>query len=253
MSAPCNPNHKLHLKRQEDSLARALEQAEAMQEMSMRITARFTRLAGRSERHQRQMAHLSLLEALLALLEEGNDILSQRLTALEELAVQQQGELTEFVPLSVDEDEDSAVKPVLMKQSVVQLPAGKLMSENIGKGYLVYDPQEPRKKIGKVIKVKPCQPREIDVLIIGQWPMAAPKLMQEQFIELGEAITTLKAQGAAIIERAEEYCAELRATLIKIQQDNSALIIYEDIEKEMVEFTAEQTRAMSTFKGAERN
>jgi hypothetical protein len=96
MSATCNPDHKQRLKRQEDSLARALEQAEAAQEMSARISARFARLAGRSERRQRQMAHLSLLEASLALLEEGNDILSQRLTALEELTIQQQGELRDI-------------------------------------------------------------------------------------------------------------------------------------------------------------
>ncbi|KIJ05880.1 hypothetical protein PAXINDRAFT_20887 [Paxillus involutus ATCC 200175] len=92
-TATCNPDHKQRLKRQEDSLARALEQAEAAQEMSARFSARFARLAGRLERRQRQMAHLSLLEASLALLEEGNDILSQRLTALEELTIQQQGEL----------------------------------------------------------------------------------------------------------------------------------------------------------------
>jgi hypothetical protein len=96
MSATCNPDHKQRLKRQEDSLARALEQAEAAQEMSARISARFARLAGRSERRQRQMAHLSLLEASLALLEEGNDILSQRLTALEELTIQHQGELRDI-------------------------------------------------------------------------------------------------------------------------------------------------------------
>ncbi|KIJ09693.1 hypothetical protein PAXINDRAFT_17241 [Paxillus involutus ATCC 200175] len=96
MSATCNPNHKQCLKRQEDSLARALEQAEATQEMSARISARFAQLAGRSERCQRQMVHLSLLEASLALLEEGNDILSQHLTALEELTIQQQGELRDI-------------------------------------------------------------------------------------------------------------------------------------------------------------
>ncbi|KIJ18829.1 hypothetical protein PAXINDRAFT_8203 [Paxillus involutus ATCC 200175] len=95
-TATCNPDHKQRLKRQEDSLARALEQAEAAQEMSARISVRFARLAGRSERRQRQMAHLSLLEASLALLEEGNDILSQRLTALEELTIQQQGELRDI-------------------------------------------------------------------------------------------------------------------------------------------------------------
>ncbi|KIJ09839.1 hypothetical protein PAXINDRAFT_17096 [Paxillus involutus ATCC 200175] len=306
MSATCNPNHKQRLKHQEDSLARALEQAEAAQEMSARISARFAQLAGQSERRQRQMAHLSLLEASLTLLEEGNDILSQRLTALEELTVQQQGELrdiykafdemnttqllsifgkpstlhpyevckvrekkgkfgsclhctskgmrcsalrtylaikdtrshtiiheagswnrlglstpkkayksAEFIPSSADEDEDSVAKPAPTKQLALQPPAGgksaagKLISENIGKGYSVYDPQEPRKKIGKVIKVKPRQPGEIDVLIIGQQPMAAPKLTQEQFTELGEAITALEAQSAAIIERAEEYHAEL--------------------------------------------
>lgn len=87
-------------------------------------------------------------------------------------------------------------------------------------------------------------------MIIGQRPTAAPKLTQEQFTELGEAITALEAQSAAIIERAEEYRAELRAALIKIQQDNSALVVYEVIEKEMAELTAEQMRAMSTFKGA---
>ncbi|KIJ08689.1 hypothetical protein PAXINDRAFT_18195 [Paxillus involutus ATCC 200175] len=163
---------------------------------------------------------------------------------------------TEFIPSSADEDEDSAAKPAPTKQLALQLPAGgksaagKLISENIDKGYSVYDPQEPHKKIGEVIKVKPHQPGEIDVLIIGQWPTAAPKLTQEQFTELGEAITTLEAQSVAIIERAEEYRAELRATLIKIQQDNSALIVYEVIEKEMAELTAEQMRAMSTFKGA---
>ncbi|KIJ05667.1 hypothetical protein PAXINDRAFT_21097 [Paxillus involutus ATCC 200175] len=319
-TATCNPDHKQRLKRQEDSLARALEQAEAAQEMSARISVRFARLAGRSERRQRQMAHLSLLEALLALLEEGNDILSQRLTALEELTIQQQGELrdiykalgemnvgekkgkfgpclhctskgmrcsalrtypaikdarshtiiheagswnrlglstpkkayksAEFIPSSVDEDEDSVAKPAPKKQLGLQPPAGKLISENIGEGYSVYDPQEPRKKIGKVIKVKPCQPGEIDVLIIGQRPTAAPKLTREQFTELGEAITALEAQSVAIIERVEEYRAELRAALIKIQQDNSALVVYEVIEKEMAELTAEQMRAMSTFKGA---
>ncbi|KIJ05965.1 hypothetical protein PAXINDRAFT_20815 [Paxillus involutus ATCC 200175] len=347
MSATCNPDHKQRLKRQEDSLARALEQAEAAQEMSARISARFARLAGRSERRQRQMVHLSLLEASLALLEEGNDILSQRLTALEELTIQQQGELrdiykalgemnatqslsifgkpstlhpykvckvgekkgkfgpylrctskgmrcsalrtypaikdarshaiiheagswnrlglsmpkkayksAEFIPSSVDEDEDSVAKPAPKKQLALQPPAGgksaagKLISENIGEGYSVYDPQEPRKKIGEVIKVKPRQPGEIDVLIIGQQPTAAPKLTREQFTELGEAITALEAQSAAIIERAEEYRAELRAALIKIQQDNSALVVYEVNEKEMAELTAEQMRAMSTFKGA---
>ncbi|KIJ06078.1 hypothetical protein PAXINDRAFT_20711 [Paxillus involutus ATCC 200175] len=342
-TATCNPDHKQRLKCHEDSLARALEQAEAAQEMSARISARFARLAGRSERRQRQMAHLSLLEASLALLEEGNDILSQRLTALEELTIQQQGELrdiykalgemnnsessrmyysphcdrcpdsevckvgekkgkfgpclrctskgmrcsvlrtypaikdarshtiiheagswnrlglstpkkayksAEFIPSSADEDEDSAEKPAPKKQLALQPPAGKLISENISEGYSVYDPQEPRKKIGEVIKVKPRQPGEIDVLIIGQRPTAAPKLMREQFTELGEAITALEAQSAAIIERAEEYRAELRAALIKIQQDNSALVVYEVIEKEMAELTAKQMRAMSTFKGA---
>ncbi|KIJ08903.1 hypothetical protein PAXINDRAFT_17997 [Paxillus involutus ATCC 200175] len=142
----------------------------------------------------------------------------------------------EFIPLSADEDEDSVAKPAPKKQLVLQPPAGgksaagKLISENIGEGYSVYDPQEPRKKIGEVIKVKPCQPGEID--------------------ELGKAITALEAQSAAIIERAEEYRAELRAALIKIQQDNSALVVYEVIEKETAELTAEQMRAMSTFKGA---
>ncbi|KIJ05881.1 hypothetical protein PAXINDRAFT_20888 [Paxillus involutus ATCC 200175] len=154
----------------------------------------------------------------------------------------------ELIPSSADEDEDSAAKPVPKKQLVLQPPAGgksaagKLISENIGEGYSVYDPQEPRKKIGEVIKVKPRQPGEID----GQRPTAAPKLTREQFTELGEAITTLEAQSAAIIERAEEYRAELRAALIKIQQDNSALVVYEVIEKEMAELTAEQMRAMNT-------
>ncbi|KIJ06190.1 hypothetical protein PAXINDRAFT_20604 [Paxillus involutus ATCC 200175] len=106
----------------------------------------------------------------------------------------------EFTPSSADEDEDSAAKPAPTKQLALQPPAGKLISENIGKGYSVYDPQEPRKKIGKVIKVKPRQPGEIDVLIIGQRPMVAPKLTREQFTELGEAITALEAQSAAIIE-----------------------------------------------------
>ncbi|KIJ08882.1 hypothetical protein PAXINDRAFT_18007 [Paxillus involutus ATCC 200175] len=112
----------------------------------------------------------------------------------------------EFIPSSADEDEDSAAKPAPMKQLALQPPAGgksaagKLISENIGEGYLVYDPQEPHKKIGEVIKVKPRQPGEIDVLIIGQRPTAAPKLTQEQFTELGEAITALEAQSVAIIE-----------------------------------------------------
>ncbi|KIJ59103.1 hypothetical protein HYDPIDRAFT_33498 [Hydnomerulius pinastri MD-312] len=142
---------------------------------------------------------------------------------------------TEFVPLSADEDADSAAKPAPKKQLVVQLPtggmleAGKLTSENIGEGYSVYNPHEPCKKIGKVIKVKPHQPGEIDdsaVVIMGQRPTATPKLTRAQLTELGEAITTLEADN------------------------NSALAIYKAIEKEMVELTAEQTRAMDTFKVA---
>jgi hypothetical protein len=68
----------------------------------------------------------------------------------------------EFIPSSADEDEDSAEKPAPKKQLALQPPAGKLILENIGEGYSVYDPQEPRKKIGEVIKVKPRQPGEID-------------------------------------------------------------------------------------------
>jgi hypothetical protein len=74
----------------------------------------------------------------------------------------------EFIPSSADEDEDSAAKPAPKKQLALQPPAGgksaagKLISENIGEGYSVYDPQEPRKKISEVIKVKPRQPGEID-------------------------------------------------------------------------------------------
>ncbi|KAF8834186.1 hypothetical protein BDN67DRAFT_985498 [Paxillus ammoniavirescens] len=157
----------------------------------------------------------------------------------------------EFVPLSADEDSDSAAKVVQTKKLVVQpatrgnLATGKLALENIGKGYSVYDPKEPRKKIGEVIKVKPHQPGEID----GQWSTPAPKLTQKQFGELGEAITSLEAQSAALVKRAEEYRAEFRAALMKIQQDNSALVIYEAMEKEMVELRAEQTRAMNIFKG----
>ncbi|KIK72696.1 hypothetical protein PAXRUDRAFT_21683 [Paxillus rubicundulus Ve08.2h10] len=116
----------------------------------------------------------------------------------------------EFVPSSADEDSDSAEKEVQTKQLVVQ-PAtrgnsatGKLALENIGsKGYSVYDPKEPRKKIGEVIKVKPRQPGEIDdgaVFIIGQRSMPAPKLTQKQFGELGEAITTLETQNVALVE-----------------------------------------------------
>ncbi|KIJ65335.1 hypothetical protein HYDPIDRAFT_167531 [Hydnomerulius pinastri MD-312] len=78
------------------------------------------------------------------------------------------------------------------------LEAGKLTSENIGEGYSVYDPHEPHKKIGKVIKVKPRQPGEIDdgaVVIMGQRPMATPKLTRVQLTELGEAITTLEADN----------------------------------------------------------
>ncbi|KAF8833294.1 hypothetical protein BDN67DRAFT_1017726 [Paxillus ammoniavirescens] len=123
----------------------------------------------------------------------------------------------EFVPSSANEDSDLVVKVVQTKQLVVQ-PAtrgnsatGKLASENIGEGYLVYNPKEPRKKIGKVIKVKPCQPREIDdgaVFIIGQRSMLAPKFTQKQFGELGEAITSLEAQSAVLVEQVEEYHAE---------------------------------------------
>ncbi|KIK77342.1 hypothetical protein PAXRUDRAFT_17573 [Paxillus rubicundulus Ve08.2h10] len=164
----------------------------------------------------------------------------------------------EFVPSSVDEDSDSAAKVVQMKQLVVQpatrgnLATGKLVLENISEGYLVYDPKEPRKKIGEVIKVKPRQPGEIDdgaVFIIGQRSTPAPKLTQKQFGELGEAITTLEAQSAALVEQAEEYRAEFRAALMKIQQGNLALVIYEAMEKEMVELRAEQIRAMNIFKG----
>ncbi|KIK80075.1 hypothetical protein PAXRUDRAFT_159630 [Paxillus rubicundulus Ve08.2h10] len=68
---------KEHLRRQEDTLARALEQVEAVEEISVRITLRFTQLAGQSERRQRKLAYLSLLEVSLVLLKEGNDILSQ--------------------------------------------------------------------------------------------------------------------------------------------------------------------------------
>ncbi|KAF8834811.1 hypothetical protein BDN67DRAFT_985051 [Paxillus ammoniavirescens] len=59
-----------------------------------------------------------------------------------------------------------------------------------------------------------------------QQPTLAPKLTQKQFGELGEAITTLETQSAVIIKRVEEYRAEFQATLLKIQQDNSALVIY---------------------------
>ncbi|KIK78098.1 hypothetical protein PAXRUDRAFT_164921, partial [Paxillus rubicundulus Ve08.2h10] len=86
-------SHTERLRCLEDSLARALEQAEAAEEISTRITVRFTQLAGRSERRQRKLAHLSRLEASLALLEEGNNILNQRLTTLERLSVKQKQEL----------------------------------------------------------------------------------------------------------------------------------------------------------------
>ncbi|KAF8836303.1 hypothetical protein BDN67DRAFT_1014819 [Paxillus ammoniavirescens] len=158
----------------------------------------------------------------------------------------------EFVPSSADEDSDLVVKVVQTKQLVVQ-PAtrgnsatGKLASENISEGYSVYDPKEPHKKIGEVIKVKPCQPGEID----SQQSTPALKLTQKQFGELGEAITTLEAQSVALVEQVEEYRAEFRAALMKIQQDNLALIIYEAMEKEMVELRAEQTQAMNIFKGS---
>ncbi|KAF8835135.1 hypothetical protein BDN67DRAFT_984825 [Paxillus ammoniavirescens] len=115
----------------------------------------------------------------------------------------------EFVPLSADEDSDLVVKVVQTKQLVVQ-PAtrgnsatGKLALENIGEGYLVYDPKEPHKKIGEVIKVKPHQPGETDnsaAFIIGQRSTLAPKLTQKQFGELGEVITTLEAQSAVLVE-----------------------------------------------------
>jgi hypothetical protein len=58
----------------------------------------------------------------------------------------------EFIPSSADEDEDSAAKPAPKKQLALQPPAGgksaagKLISENIGEGYSVYDPQEPSQK-----------------------------------------------------------------------------------------------------------
>ncbi|KAF8833633.1 hypothetical protein BDN67DRAFT_985896 [Paxillus ammoniavirescens] len=107
----------------------------------------------------------------------------------------------EFVPSSADEDSDSAAKVVQTKQLVVQPTrgnsvTGKLASENIGEGYSVYDPKEPHKKIGEVIKVKPCQPGEID----SQRSTPAPKLTQKQFGELGEAITSLEAQSVVLVE-----------------------------------------------------
>ncbi|KIK77390.1 hypothetical protein PAXRUDRAFT_167011 [Paxillus rubicundulus Ve08.2h10] len=105
---------------------------------------------------------------------------------------------TEFIPSSTNYANEAA-KPVPTKQSISQPPAGgkstagKLAWENTGKGYSLYGPKEPCKKLSKVIKVNPCQPREIDgqfilpsfshcstdstALIIGQWPMAAPKLI----------------------------------------------------------------------------
>ncbi|KIJ63882.1 hypothetical protein HYDPIDRAFT_29230 [Hydnomerulius pinastri MD-312] len=160
---------------------------------------------------------MSLLEASVALIEESNDVLSQCLTSLEELAAEQHRQLEDICG-------------VLREMSTMK--ALKKTCE----GYSVYDPHEPRKKIGKVIKVKPRQPGEIDDGAV--------------LTELGKAIATLEADSAAMIKRAEEYHAELQAALIKIQQDNSALTIYEAIEKEMVELTVEQTRAMDTFKVA---
>ncbi|KAF8835136.1 hypothetical protein BDN67DRAFT_984826 [Paxillus ammoniavirescens] len=95
MSIPRDLYVEERLRRLEDTLARSLEQAEATEEISARITARFTRLAGRSERRQRKLAHLLLLEASLVLLEEGNDMLSQRLSTMERLSVEQKQELQE--------------------------------------------------------------------------------------------------------------------------------------------------------------
>ncbi|KAF8837516.1 hypothetical protein BDN67DRAFT_1013832 [Paxillus ammoniavirescens] len=96
MSTPHDLYVEERLRHLEDTLARVLEQVEAVEEISTRITARFTQLAGRSERRQRKLVHLSLLEALLVLLKEGNDMLSQRLTTMERLGVEQKQELQEI-------------------------------------------------------------------------------------------------------------------------------------------------------------
>ncbi|KAF9228343.1 hypothetical protein BS17DRAFT_763845 [Gyrodon lividus] len=72
---------------------KALEMMKQAQESWQKITEQITCLTKQSERQQKQMAHLSLLEASLDLLQEGNTILHGHLQRQEELMAAQEWDL----------------------------------------------------------------------------------------------------------------------------------------------------------------
>ncbi|KAF8839359.1 hypothetical protein BDN67DRAFT_981847 [Paxillus ammoniavirescens] len=240
---PYSTKVKDHIRQKCLEMKNASELMEQAEESCKKISERIMCMAKQSERQHRQMVHLSVLEASLTLLREGNTILRRRLQVQEELMATQEQKLDnvlakievqigvtvrearnifpktlntrstesyyfplndfqqacdkcptgdmcmviyqagswqklalktqrkaykrpEFVPSSANKMPDSANEGAKMQPKVTS--AGRwtqkahINAENIGKGYTVYDPRQPRQRIGAITKVNLRQHGEVD-------------------------------------------------------------------------------------------
>ncbi|KAF9228246.1 hypothetical protein BS17DRAFT_763776 [Gyrodon lividus] len=98
----CNTKLKDHIRRKCTEMEKALEMMKQAWESWQKITERITHLTKQSERRQKQMVQLSLLEASLDLLQKDNTILHGRLHRQEELMAAQEQDLQDLVVKIVD-------------------------------------------------------------------------------------------------------------------------------------------------------
>ncbi|KAF8841148.1 hypothetical protein BDN67DRAFT_980516 [Paxillus ammoniavirescens] len=149
----------------------------------------------------------------------------------------------EFVPSSADETPDSANEGAKMQPKVTsagrRTQKAQINTENIGEGYTVYDPHQPRQRIGAVTKVNLRQHGEVDVIIQGRLNIGGSKHQTTELKEIAAKAAELEIKFVALTEKMQNCHGELHAMAVRTGQENT-LSIYNSITETLAGLRSKQ-------------
>ncbi|KAF9222187.1 hypothetical protein BS17DRAFT_768141 [Gyrodon lividus] len=278
---PYNAKLKDYIRQKCTEMEKVLEMMKQAWESQQKITEQIMHLTKRSERWQKQMVHLLLLEASLDwCLQRQEELMAAQEWNLWDLVVKivdKRGGATslvklahsyhqnnykycmrcptgdicmvnsertykspEFMPSSADEEfgppNDSPKPKPKPKAAAAE---SKITTENIniGKGSLVYDPRQPRKRIGAVVKVKARQHGEVD----DYSHSTGSKPLRVELQQIVAKTAKLEVKYAVMAKKMQDCQHELHAALIRTCQEG-LLGTYEAIKTCVAQLTFKQEK-----------